>query len=391
MQPTIVLLSPPGNYYAYVLDGLSRAFQALGYPCAWRNSRLDFESLIAMIKQLNVVACLEINRVLPHDVPWPRDVAHLAWIQDYRFNGLDLTADLGASHHHYFFMEPSAFGLQIGKERSWSLLLPGARGDVPARDHVEMRSDFSLAGYIFQPVPAGLPVSAMPDGRPVDLATFLKFLAPDVLRQSQISVGGIRAAVESACRTIGCLPITEQSRYRTGESVLQIFDEVLPRTIDRKTIVEAIIGVGGSLDLYGPPTWQSWPQFAPYYRGNIENPVDLDPVFQSTRVNLHNSGMSMHHRVMDCLAAGGFLLVNETPRDFEAGGIRCYLEPGIHYGSYAVDDIATVARHYLADAEGRARIAAQGRRETLASHTWSHRAAQILHDLNLPIASPHLL
>ncbi len=377
MQPTILLLSPPGGYYAYVLDGLARAFQALGYPCAWRNSRLDFESLIPMLKQFGVAACLEINRVLPRGVPWPRDVAHLAWIQDYRFDDLDLTGDLGASHHLYFFMDPSAFGLQLDDDRPWSLLLPGARGDVPVRDRVEMRRDFCLAGYIPPPLRDGLTITVMPDGSHVDLATFLKLLPPDIFRQSQISVARIRAAVEEASRTIGCLPVSDQ--------VLRIFDEFLPRTIDRRTILESIIGLGGSLDIYGPLNWRQWPQFAPFHRGNIENPVDLDPVFQSTRINLHNSGMSMHHRVMDCLAAGGFLLVNETPRDFDVGGIRHYLEPGRHYASYAVDEVAAVARHYLADDEGRARIAAEGRQEILASHTWAHRAAQILGDLNLPV------
>jgi hypothetical protein len=378
MQPTIILLSPPGIYYAYVLDGLARAFKAFGYPCAWRNSRLDFESLIPMLKQFGVTACLEINRVLPRDVPWPRDVAHLAWIQDYRYDELDLTDGLGASHHMYFFMDPSAFGIHLDDGRSWSILLPGARGDVPVRERVEMRRDFCFAGYIPAPLDDDLPVSCMPDGKPVNLATFLEFLPPDTLRQSCISLTKIRARIEEACRKIGCLPITDQY-------VVRILDEFLPRTIERKMILESIVGLGGSLDIFGPSTWQSWPQFAPFHRGNIENPVNLDPIFQSTKVNLHNSGMSMHHRVIDCLAAGGFLLVNETPRDFDVGGIRHYLEPECHYVSYAVDEVATVARDYLPDDEGRARIATQGRREILASHTWSHRAAQILRDLNLPV------
>ena len=377
MRPTIILLSPPGSYYAYVLQGMARAFEALGYPCAWRDNRLDFESLIPMIKQFNVAACLDINRVLPHSVPWPGDVAHLAWIQDYRYEGLDLSGDLGASHHLYFFMEPSAFGLKLDDDRRWSLLLPGARGDVSVPDRADMCRDFCFAGFIPPPLADDLQVSVMPDGRPVDLATFLTFLPPDLLHQSQLSVGEIRAAVREACRTIGCLQISEES--------FLIFDEYLPRTLDRKALLEAIIGLGGSLDIFGPLTWRLWPQFAPFHRGHVVNPVDLDPIFQSSRINLHNSGMSMHHRVMDCLAAGGFLLVNETPRDFEAGGIRRYLEPDRHYGSYTVGDVAAVARHYLSDAEGRARIVAEGRREILASHTWWHRAAQVLHDLNLPI------
>jgi hypothetical protein len=80
-------------------------------------------------------------------------------------------------------------------------------------------------------------------------------------------------------------------------------------------------------------------------------------------------------------------MVNETSRDFEPDGIRNYLEPGRHYVSYTVNDASTVAKHYLVDAEARKTIAAEGRRAILASHTWMHRAAQILQDIALPVLS----
>jgi spore maturation protein CgeB len=93
----------------------------------------------------------------------------------------------------------------------------------------------------------------------------------------------------------------------------------------------------------------------------------------------------MHFRVMDCLAAGGFLMINETPLDDEPGGIGGAFVAGRHYGSYRMDDVAEVARRYLNDPDTRRKIAAEGRREVRAHHTWGHRAGQVLTDLGMMV------
>jgi hypothetical protein len=379
MHPSIILLSPVGNFYAYLLSGLARAFNAYGYVCAWRNEPVDLQSIQTILRQFDVAACFEINRVLQAGMSWPRNVAHVCWINDHRFNGKSLVDDLGASDHIYLIVDPSRWSIDLGSRR-WSILLPGARDDVRGPIGTEMPRDFCFAGFMPEPLNGDSPVAFMPDGRPVTLTEFLRIMPPDTLWQSRKSLTKIKQALARTCESIGCGPITE--------SVMQVFDEILPRIIERKNILEAIIGLGSSIDIFGSPNWQLWPQFAPFHRGLIENPADLDPIFQSTRINLHNGGIPMHFRVVDCLAAGGFLLANETAYDFADGGIRHYLEPGRHYVSYSADNIAPVATYYLADEQARTTIAAEGRREILASHTWMHRAAQILDDLNLSIPSP---
>jgi hypothetical protein len=372
----IILLSPPGDFYAYILTCLGNAFRSLGNPCAWINKPIAHDVLAALAQDFAAAACLEINRVLPAGNGWPPDTAHMAWIQDYRFNGIDLTRDLGASHHLYFLLDPLAFGIAVPANRPWSLLLPGARSDVLAPFAPPARCDFSFVGFIPDPLNDNQPVSTMPDGRIVTLKQVIDVLPQDTLRQSHFSFPGIRAAVDRACDQLGCKRIE-------NEAALLLFDEILPRTIERKKLLEAVLTVSASLEIYGPPPWRRWPQFAPYYKGFVDDPRDLDTVFQNTRINLHNSGLSMHFRVLDCLAAGGFLMVSETSRDFDPGGIRNYLEPARHYASYAIDEAAAVAAHYLDDPQARMRIAAEGRRAVLASHTWAHRAAQILQDLGM--------
>jgi hypothetical protein len=376
MSPLILLTAPPGDFYAHVLRCFADGFEAAGAYCLRLNPPPGIDALAQWAKEFRPAAIFEINRVLPRDADWPSGVPHLAWLQDHRFNGDDLTGDLGASDRLYFIVHPDSFGVMLPHGRSWSILLPGARADAPASAGLEMQRDFSVTGYIPEPLDDDSPVAFMPNGSPVQLIQFLRGFPTQVLSDASFSMRAIHDAIAAQCAALGCRPIVDRG-------ALQVFDEILVRTLERRQILEALIATGGALEIFGPATWEKWPQFAPYYRGHVDNPRELDAVYQTTRVNLHNSGLTMHFRVMDCLAAGGFMLINETPWDTLPGGIRRYLEPSQHYGAYDIADVGTVARHYLDDEEARARIGAEGRRIVLAEHTWHHRALQVMRDMGL--------
>ena len=374
----IVLLAPDGAFYAYILTGLANGFMAHGYPCIWLNDRISQHHLAAWARKHQPYAVLEINRALAPDVSWPAGIPHLAWIQDRRFEGEDFErGGYGKSDHLYFILLPEIFELPVPADRSWSLLLPAARPDPTVLQPVPTMRDFSVVGYIPPPVPDDLPVALRPDGRPVTLAEMLPHLPPDVLRQSQFSFNAIRAALDAACQTLGCALIAHPV-------VLKVFEDFLPRSIERRRVVEGMLSVSKSLHIFGPPDWLQWPQFAPYYKGHFADPLFLGAVYRTSRINMHNGELLMHFRVLDCLACGAFLLINTTKFDDRPGGIHNYFEPDRHYGAYPIDDIAPVAKRYLADEPARLRIAAEARREVMAAHTWTHRVAQILGDLGLP-------
>ena len=354
-QP-ILLLSPPSEFYAYLLKGLSHGLKAHGYPSNWLNVHIEQSQLAAWVRRSNACAVIEINRVLAADVDWPAGVAHCAWIQDYRAYGKLVANDLGVSDHLYFLVQPSVFGVDVPPGRAWSILSPGVRTDVPPTAALPQR-DFCFAGFIPAPPDVNAPFSPMPDGGVVTLGDFLAEFPVEALQQSRTSLKISNTAIDDTCARIGCAPVTKHT-------LRQFFDEDLVRIYERRK---------GSL----------WPQFAPYYRGFVSDARALDRIFHTTRINLHNSGLAMHFRVLDCMAAGAFILVNETPLDLMAGGIRNYFEPDRDYGSYTIDKVADCTRRYLVDDEGRRRIGESGRAEVLRAHTDTHRAQQILADFDL--------
>ena len=378
-QRPIALLSPPGEFYAYLLNGFAQGFLAHGYQCSVRNEQVDQHRLAEWARTYQPHAVLEINRALANDVDWPSGIPHFAWIQDRRILGQDFErGDFGKSDYLYFILLPEIFDLEVPEGRSWSLLLPGARTDALPPQNLPYRIDFVMIGYIGPPVFEGSIVAHMPDGRSVSFGEFWRAFPVDVLRQSDFSLRRVRAAVDDTCRRLGC-------RLAPWDELPLIFEEYLPRSLERRRVVEGMLSVSTSLEIYSQANWLRYPQFAPYYKGFIADPRVFDVIYQTTRVNVHNGELLMHFRVLDCMAANGFILINTTKFDDRPGGIHNYFEPDRHYGAYPIDDVAPVARRYLADEPARIRIAAEARREVMAHHTWVNRAAQILRDLGLPL------
>lgn len=76
---------------------------------------------------------------------------------------------------------------------------------------------------------------------------------------------------------------------------------------------------GRRFHLYGKG-WEQHPQFGRYARGYVEHGSDLGAAFRSAQINLHTgANPSFHQRVLDGLAAGGFLLVRRHTGDRPTG------------------------------------------------------------------------
>ncbi|HPF37786.1 MAG TPA: glycosyltransferase [Phycisphaerae bacterium] len=86
---------------------------------------------------------------------------------------------------------------------------------------------------------------------------------------------------------------------------------------------------GGRLHIYGDG-WDAHPEFAEFARGTIEHGAELGEAFRRAKVNLHSGcNLSLHQRVLDGLAAGGFFLARRHAGDIGMPvkrAMRAYLQ-----------------------------------------------------------------
>ena len=373
----IALISEQTGFVDRVLRQFATGFCKRGIPAAHYTGPINFEILVPWLKDNDIALCLHYGGILPHSILWPDDISHVAWIVDYRQHGQDIIGDLGASNHLYFIMHPQVYGLiEPLRNRSWSMLLPGARDNIPLR-YFHPDNDFCMAGYIPLPLIYTSPVGKRTDGSIVTLEQFLRVFPQRLLHMATLSIGAIRTAVTDCLAELKCEPFNLNN-------TMQVFDDILVRTTDRTAILDQVIQWGANLRIYGPETWERWPQFAPYYRGMLTL-EELDIQMQLAKINIHNGCLAFHYRVADAMAAGAFIMVNRTDVDSLVGGIATILEPDVDYTSYSVDNFADAAKEYLEDHNRRNKVTANGHRAVLARHTWAHRADQVIRDFGLGI------
>lgn len=166
------------------------------------------------------------------------------------------------------------------------------------------------------------------------------------------------------------------------EKSINYFAREYPRLLDREALINGVLQVSGSLELYGPG-WDTHPAFNPYAKGVIDTQEGLLDVYRRSRINLANNthGLGLHSRTLECMAVGGFVFTHESPHDNKPGGMLTSFEPGVHYGVFTPENLHEEAHRWLADEAGRRRVGQQAAAIVRERHCWHHRARQILDDL----------
>lgn len=148
---------------------------------------------------------------------------------------------------------------------------------------------------------------------------------------------------------------------------------------DRVPFLNALAERGLSVEVFGHG-WQGRPRL-PFHQ--------MVRLFSRSKINLNLSnasvmtGQQIKGRNFEIPGAGGFLLTGK------AGGVGEYYTDDQEVVTFdGADDLAEKARFYLAHEDERTRIAENGRRRTLAEHTWHHRFNQIFQTVGQRLASP---
>ena len=366
---SILLTAPQASFYHRQIYDFSSAFQEIGITCYTTIFQDRRESIHDWLANNDVQAVLEINHTIESEENWPRHIGHAVWIQDYKAQfGKKQIDDVGASDVVYVLGSPKIFGISLMALRRWEFLYPGARRVVNDDDGPPEETDFSITGFLAPPIDHDIVVARTLDGGDVHLKDFLKIYPRRYLSHINENARENRSAIAQVCAHM---------QWRMLPEGLDIVETIIPRSLDREIILRSIMETSTSIGIYGPTTWTKWPEFAPFYRGYIRDPIDLDRVYGTTRVNIHNGSATIHSRSIDCMAAGGFIMINQTPLDFEEGGICHYFDPDRHYGRFTMDTVADVAQYYVKNKDVRKRIVRDAKQQIRNGHLWKHRALQV--------------
>jgi hypothetical protein len=179
-----------------------------------------------------------------------------------------------------------------------------------------------------------------------------------------------------ACEKIGS---GRRKSFKIGpkNGGLAIYSQTL-----RKLVVDHLLPLGIDLRLHGEG-WGAVARYRPFTHPPIAPGPALANHYRTTRINIHANGdISMHGRVLECIAAGGFILVWATPWDFKPGGLNEHLEIGREVITFnSPGDLREKVVHFLAHPEERRGIVERGRARVLSEHTWTCRARQVVSDI----------
>jgi hypothetical protein len=399
-----------------MLLGLRKEFVKRGIDTHVGWSYLDADQLAQFCDVFRPDAVLEIDRTRNNADGLPKDVFSIAWIQDWRSVGVDevqfSATRFGGSDLYYFCTRPEAVGVDPSRLPHWAYLLQATDPDIYfPRETAKFKSDFSLMGYI--PPKHRLSIIEQrleadifglgPLSYHADLGTVRDLL--EAMRKNGLSWNTYH--VREAHRFINDYIYSRMERKRPLTNVMHSafsrinlslapkgkclvpgdllygIENELMRALGRQAIVEAALSVSRSMRIYGLGMWETWPEFAPYFRGPLRTETEVRKMYTTTRLNLHNAMSQMHSRALDCMASGSVILVNRirdnTPDSPEC--LRAFFEPGVHYFEYDEADLADVAGEILDNRKRRKKVGEAAARAVRQGHSWGDRVDQILSDL----------
>lgn len=385
-------------YDLRMVRGLADGLKETGNEALALPAPVSAEAVAGHCREYSIDVVIQINRTRSTEVTLPENVRFISWFQDVfpqtaegfseRFHDSDILYGLG---------DPYVLGLRAKMPCYVGSLLCGVDKDVFSRKKAESdeKTDFSLCGFIpppprirkihkliaetveenYAPLNGGLDIHA--------IETAIRENLSGKMNDNPFGGHSVMEYIHRLKRVFKRYNDYGHHRLPPLERSINYYAREYPRLLDRKALIDNILEVSGSLELYGPG-WNRHKRYKKYYRGIISTREGLSEVYAKTRMNLANNthGLGLHSRTLECMAVGGFIFTHESPNDHRPGGMLTSFEPGRHYGVFNSENVREEAVRWLNS--DRERIEAGKRASNIVRerHCWHHRARQIVEDLN---------
>ncbi|WP_174449651.1 glycosyltransferase family protein [Azospirillum baldaniorum] len=378
--PRIALFAPASPLYVNVLMGLRAGFAELGVDAHAGWPLPDGRLLTAFLGNFRPDAILEINRCRDQITGCDVRCRHLAWMQDFQYDGQRLLDRFGGSDLFYFMLPPDIYGIDPATLPAWRYLWPGVNPDIHCPKPTEPLWDLSLIGHMYPPPPEAVMQAAVEvDGQVVGtFAEFAEAFLASPIGYADIRLGAVHSFLVDECARRGVM----LSPKALDGNALFLFDEVLLRIKDRRAVADAMLRVSPKVRFFGNLGWVLWPDYARRYGGELVDPHDLAAAYRSSRLTVNNSAWPLHFRTLDAMGCGSAVMINRVCRPDVDEHFHTDFQPGTHYVAYDATDFEDAAARALRDDAARMRMGAAAAEVIARKHLWRHRAEQILADLD---------
>jgi len=372
-----IIYAPDTYFYKRIIYELSIAFKNNGLDSFYTTRESTLKKIIDQYRYKNdIIYFFLINKTLESSEV-SSNIKIINWIQDYKFNGKNIIDfQFFKNQYYYFLINPIAWDLKIKKDINWSILLPAATSSKNQINHNEKFDlDVSFVGFIPPPLNLNQIISCTKSHNTVELKKVLSKIDKSLFHHSTFSLKKLKDELKITLDKFGIAVLSQESEH--------IFEELIPRTIEREQIMNKLISAQIKFKIYGPKTWREWTEFKKYYAKEVIKYSKLLSIYSSTKINIHNGALGMHWRVMDVLSLGSFLITNKSKFDNMPGGINNYLINEEDFVFYEPGSIIDTVDYYLGNPKIRKEIGYNAKRKIQKFHTWDNRVNQILEDLKV--------
>ena len=435
----LIIPSDNHNYDLRMVIGLRDAFIEMGYLAHSLNQNLSPYQVYQYLLKNNFNIVIHINGSRSPEYILPNNIRYISWVQDvFPLSKPDYINSLTCDDILYTLGPAHSLGLDVNSNIFSDILYTGVSRDTVDKFSIKIKSlDFSLCGFIpkkinisdyfyrdliyifyrlfsgffslsrseefilfryyipgknvnevielvsnlYNPLTGSLDISYLSSAIKKYLSESL-FKDMDPFKESHILI----KPVNTNNFLIENLYYKIHKRFNRNNlfNFVDYFSQTYPRAIDRILLGKMVLKISTNTEFYGTG-WDSYPEFSKYSKGFLSHQYSLIDVYQKTRINLTNNthGIGLHHRILECMAVGGFFVTHKSKSDLNTGGLYEYFEPNINYGEYTHDTFEENLKYWLSSEESRNKIAYLNHEIITSKHMWVNRAHKIINDLNL--------
>jgi Glycosyl transferases group 1 len=401
MTKTVLKFLITPNYAApydqRMVNGLADGLNAIGHQALALSTPISSREVATQCEKHSIDIVLQVNRTRSPDIELPKNIRYISWYQDVFPETVKGFAEcFRESDILYALGDPKVLGLEADMPCNVGCLLSGVDQRIfnHKKSNGHAKIDFSLCGFIpAPPRTRGLfeimletveqnyqPLSGSLDIHELELV-IRENMAPypntfSIVKQKLLKqLYKIRQLFK---------PDDGTNRHLLSpfERSISFYTREYPRLLDRVTLINKVLKVSDSLELYGPG-WDRHKKFRNYSKGIVSRQEDLLDIYCKSRINLANNthGLGLHSRTFECMAVGGFIFTHDSPHDNKPGGMLTSFEPDKHFGLFNLENLHEEAERWQRDNKKRLEAGKQASAIVREQHCWHHRARQISDDL----------